>query len=416
MRQLVSMEEAFEAIEEYASQHPIKTSTVPLPDAVGQVLAEPAVAQLSIPPFNNSARDGVVLSSTGIDAANRGDPITLAGELRAGDSTETAHGLVGMAARIMTGAPVPDWGVAVVMIEDLEFSDEITFIVKATPDTGAWIRSEGSDIEAGSVILKPGSRIVPEHVQALASSGVVEVTVHVRPRVGICSTGEELVDITSGRPGSGQIYDSNRPFMNVMMQSFGCDIAANEHVGDTLDEMVSFLGHAMEESLDLVISSGAVSMGSYDFVKPALEAIGAQIVFHKVKQKPGKPLLFAILPNGTLYFGLPGNPVSTVMNCRFYVHFALSVMQQQKREASIKLALEASIDKPEGIAVFLKARCVRAHDRPSVYALEGQESFQTRPLLEMNGWIVMSELECSAQPGDMVNFYPLNQNGLPDMF
>ena len=114
----------------------------------------------------------------------------------------------------------------------------------------------------------------------------------------------------------------------------------------------------MEASLDLVISSGAVSMGSYDFVKPALEALGAQIVFHKVKQKPGRPLLFAILPNGSLYFGLPGNPVSTVVNCRFYVHYALSVMQQQKQEGSIKLPLEAGIDKPEGIAVFLKARCV----------------------------------------------------------
>lgn len=416
MRQLISMEEAFEAIEECASQRPIKTSTVPLPDAVGQVLAEPAVAQLSIPSFNNSARDGVVLSSTGIDAAKRGDTITLAGELRAGDSTEMAHGLVGMAARIMTGAPVPDWGVAVVMIEDIEFSDETTFKVKATPDTCAWIRPEGSDIEAGSVILRPGRRIVPEHVQALASSGVVEVTVHMRPRVGICSTGEELVDITSGRPGSGQIYDSNRPFMNAMMQSFGCEVAVNERVGDTLDEMVSFLEHAMEASLDLVISSGAVSMGSYDFVKPALDAVGAQIVFHKVKQKPGKPLLFAILPNGALYFGLPGNPVSTVVNCRFYVHFALSVMQQQKQEVSMRLPLETCIDKPEGIAIFLKACCVRADDKASVYALDGQESFQTRPLLEMNGWVVMSEHEGSAQARDMVNFYPLHQDGLPDIF
>ena len=416
MRQFVSMKEAFEAIEKYASQRLMKTSTIPLPNAVGQVLAEPAVAQLSIPPFNNSARDGVVLSSTGIDAAKCGDEIALAGELRAGDSTDTANGLDGMAARIMTGAPVPDWGAAIVMIEDVEFSDDTSFTASAIPEKGAWIRPEGSDITAGSMILKPGCRIVPEHVQALASSGVVEVTVHVRPRVGICSTGEELVDIASGPPGSGKIYDSNRPFMNAVMQSFGCDVDVNEHVGDTLDEMINFLRHAMDASLDLVISSGAVSMGSYDFVKPALEAIGAQIVFHKVKQKPGRPLLFAILPNGTLYFGLPGNPVSTVVNCRFYVHYALSVMQQQKQEVSIKLPLETGIDKPEGIAVFLKARCVRAHDGASVCALEGQESFQTMPLLEMNGWVVMDEREGSAQSGDMVNFYPLHPSGLPDIF
>lgn len=416
MRQFVSMEEAFEDIAKYASQCLIKTSTMPLPDAVGQVLAAPAIAQLSIPLFDNSARDGVVLSSAGIDAAKRGATITLAGEVRAGDSNETAHGLSGMAARIMTGAPLPDWGAAVVMIEDIEFKDDTAFVVKAMPDNGAWIRPKGSDITAGAVILKPGRQIIPEHLQALASSGVVEVTVHVRPQVGICSTGEELVDIALGPPGSGQIYDSNRPFMSAVMKSFGCDVAVNEHVGDTLDQMVNFLKRAMEASLDLVISSGAVSMGSYDFVKPALEAIGAQIVFHKVKQKPGKPLLFAILPNGTLYFGLPGNPVSTVVNCRFYVHYALSVMQQQRSEVSIKLPLEVGIEKPEGIAIFLKARCKRTQNGALVCALEGQESFQTQPLLEMNGWIVMSERQGSTQSGESVDFYPLNPGGLADIF
>ena len=167
MRQFVSMKEAFEAIEKYASQRLMKTSTIPLPNAVGQVLAEPAVAQLSIPPFNNSARDGVVLSSTGVDAAKCGDEITLAGELRAGDSTDTANGLDGMAARIMTGAPVPDWGAAIVMIEDVEFSDDTSFTASAIPEKGAWIRPEGSDITAGSMILKPGCRIVPEHVQGI---------------------------------------------------------------------------------------------------------------------------------------------------------------------------------------------------------------------------------------------------------
>ena len=185
------------------------------------------------------------------------------------------------------------------------------------------------NIAAGSVILNSGRRIIPEHVQALASSGIVDLVVYDGPRVGLCSTGEELVDVKSGPPGSGQSYDSNRPFMTAMIRSFGCDVVINEHVGDTLEEMVGFLNRVMDESLDLVVSSGAVSMGSYDFVKPALEAVGAEIVFHKVTQKPGKPLLFAILPNGTLYFGLPGNPVSTVVNCRFYIHHALSVMLQR---------------------------------------------------------------------------------------
>ncbi len=245
----------------------------------------------------------------------------------------------------MTGAPVPSWAEAIVMIEDLTLNNDGTVMINRLPEPGAWIRPKGSDIAETSAILKPGRRIIPEHVQALASSGVVEAVIHTKPRVGLCSTGEELVDVKSGPPGSGQIYDSNRPFMTAMMRSFGCDVVVNEHVGDTLDEMVGFLNRVMEPSLDLVVSSGAVSMGSYDFVKPALEAVGAEIVFHKVTQKPGKPLLFAILPNGTLYFGLPGNPVSTVVNCRFYVNYALSVMQQKPLETPIRLWLENEIEK-----------------------------------------------------------------------
>ena len=416
MLQFISMEEAYGEIEKRASRRLIPTALVPLEDAVGRILAEPAVAKLSIPPFNNSARDGVVLSASGLSVAKGGRPVKLAGELRAGDSVEVANGIDGDAARIMTGAPVPSWAKAIVMIEDLTLNDDGTMMINRLPEPGAWIRPKGSDIAERSAILTPGRQIIPEHVQALASSGVVEAVIHTKPRVGLCSTGEELVDVKSGPPGSGQIYDSNRPFMTAMMRSFGCDVVVNEHVGDTLDEMVGFLNRVMEASLDLVVSSGAVSMGSYDFVKPALEAVGAEIVFHKVTQKPGKPLLFAILPNGSLYFGLPGNPVSTVVNCRFYVHYALSVMQQKPRETPIRLRLENEIEKPQGMAVFLKAQCVRAKDGALVRALEGQESFQTMPLLEMNGWIVLSEHVGSMQAGELVNFYPSNTRGLPDIF
>ena len=126
MLQFISMEEAYGEIEERASRRLIPTALVPLEDAVGRILAEPAVAKLSIPPFNNSARDGVVLSASGLSAATGGSPIKLAGELRAGDSVEVANGIDGDAARIMTGAPVPSWAEAIVMIEDLTLNDDGT--------------------------------------------------------------------------------------------------------------------------------------------------------------------------------------------------------------------------------------------------------------------------------------------------
>ena len=412
MLSMISMEAALGEIQAIAETRVLKAESRPLQQAVGQVLAEPSIAALAIPPFRNSARDGFIVSA---DVLGSDESWPVIGEIRAGDTLEQAEDVKGPVARIMTGAPIPSWGVAVVMLEHVEVDNEHARFQQPI-EAGSWMREQGSDIAAGQVILSAGRRLIAEHVQALASSGVTDVVVHRRPRVGVCSTGEELVALDSGIPGSGQIYDSNRPFMQAQMQAYGCDVVVSEHVGDTLDAMTGFLHRVMDESLDLVVSSGAVSMGRYDFVKPALEAVGAEIVFHKVMQKPGKPLLFAVLPNGTLYFGLPGNPVSTTANCRFYVHHALAVLQQKPMEKPLKLRLENDIEKPEGIAVILKARCVRAKDGLRVQALEGQESFQTKPLLDMNGWIVLSEHLGSMQAGDLVSFYPANPNGLPDIF
>ena len=140
MLQFISMEEAYGEIEERASRRLIPATLVSLEDAVGRILAEPAVAKLSIPPFNNSARDGVVLSASGLSAATGGSTIKLAGELRAGDPVEVANGTDGDAARIMTGAPVPSWAEAIVMIEDLTLNDDGTVVINRLPEPGAWIR------------------------------------------------------------------------------------------------------------------------------------------------------------------------------------------------------------------------------------------------------------------------------------
>ena len=136
MRQFVSMEEAFGEIKERAAECQISTARVPIEEAVGRVLAEPAVAELSIPPFNNSARDGVALSAAGLDAVRSGTPIPLAGELRAGDSVEVADGIRGDAVRIMTGAPVPVWADTIVMIENLDLKDDGTVVVNQSPEPG----------------------------------------------------------------------------------------------------------------------------------------------------------------------------------------------------------------------------------------------------------------------------------------
>ena len=416
MQSFVSMEEAFGLIGDAVQDRLTLIEQVSLSDAVNRYVAEPVVAQLSIPPHTNSARDGFALSAEQSLRASRGEVIPIAMEIRAGDSPDQlpADDSAGCV-QIMTGAPVPPWATHIAMVEETEQLSACIRVARLSPE-GMWIRHVGSDIRAGEAILAPGRRVLPEHIQALASSGVTRVSVHRLPKVAVCSTGEELVQLDAGTPGPGQIYDSNRPFMAAMLTNFGCDLVVNQHVGDSLDEMTGYIKDAMAAEADLVVSSGAVSMGNYYFVKPALEAIGAELIFHKVTQKPGKPLLFARLPNGALYFGLPGNPVSTVVNCRFYVHYALTGMQQRPPESPLKLRLAHDFEKQQGQALFLKAIVRRGKGGAMVEALDGQESFETAPLLKMNGWIVLSEHVGSMSAGDLVSFFPASPRGLPDIF
>lgn len=409
MQALLSLEEAFAAVTAVASQHPLPLKRMPLAESVGYVLAKPAIAELSIPPFDNSARDGFVVDASVSAGA---DWYSVNGEIRAGDTVEHANGIPPKVARIMTGGPIPVWADAVVMLEHATLDGTQVRFDQAI-EKGSWLRAAGSDIAAGDSILGVGRRIVAEHIQALASSGIRDVEVFVKPRVAVVSTGEELVDLATGTLQSGQIFDSNRPSMSAQVQAFGAELALSEHVGDSLEAMVEFLHKAMDSSLDLVVSSGAVSMGSYDFVRPALEAVGASIHFHKVAQKPGKPLLFATLPNGTLYFGLPGNPVSSTVNCRFYVHHALAVMQRMAKEQPLQLSLVSNVKTSPQMATFLKAKVIQGTEGPAALALEGQESFQTRPLLEMNGWILIPAGCGGAAAGDRVSCYPAHTEALP---
>ena len=415
MHQFISYLEAYRLITKHAAPRLLSTEELSVPLAIDRTIAEPVYAKTSIPSFTNSGRDGFVLSENGLEIAARGQAIDVVGELKAGDSIDRANSISGDATRIMTGAPVPDWGQAIVMIENATVVDN-KILVQGQTANKDWIRQVGKDIHSGDLIADVGRILVPEHVQALISAGVTEVVVYESPKVAICSTGDELVDMTSMDLGSGKIYDSNKPFMESFIRSLNYDLVLSEHIGDTLESMVAFLKKAMVSGAHLVMSSGAVSMGSYDFVKPALQMIGAEIIFHKVTQKPGRPLLFAILPNGSLYFGLPGNPVSTVVNCRFYVTHALSAMQKHQPETPMMFRLLNYVEKPKGTALFLKAQCVREEQGVTVKTLEGQESFETSPLLTMNGWVVLGENLGSMKEGSSVPFYPANIRGLPDIF
>lgn len=285
---------------------------VPLELALDQVLAQDTRGFLDSPPFDNSSVDGyAVRAAEAVPGA----------ELRLGEFTQAAGGDLGLtlapgeAIRIFTGAPLPEGADAVVMQEDVSRGDA-TIVVGEGVAPGENIRRRGGDVCAGQLLLRRGEVLTPVRLGLLASQGIPEVPVHSRPLVQIVTTGDELVD-----PGApllpGEIYNSNSPMLQAAVAHAGA-VSAVSHSVDEIGQLRETLARSLAAS-DLVVVAGGVSVGERDFVKEVLADLGVETDFWKVKVKPGKPFLFGSHPDGTLVFGLPGNPVSAFVTFTLFV-------------------------------------------------------------------------------------------------
>ncbi|MNS71952.1 Molybdopterin molybdenumtransferase [compost metagenome] len=211
-----------------------------------------------------------------------------------------------------------------------------------------------------------------------------------RPKVAVIATGKELVTEAAQALDSGQSRDSNRPYLIGRLQAAGAEVVWQGTVGDEVAAFDAVLDDALAAGAQVLVSTGAVSAGRYDFIPDALRARGARIVFHKVAIRPGKPLLFAVLPNGALYFGLPGNPVSAAVGQRFFVEPVLRRLLGLAAEPLLQLPLQADVRKPPGLRFHARARVeVDAQGRLSARVLAGQESFRLKSMLQANAWVVL---------------------------
>ena len=279
--------------------------------------AESVAAELPSPPFDCSSMDGYALGGSGPWPAGL-EVELLSGEVAAGDAIE--HDLPeGRALRIFTGAPVPVNCGAVVMQEDVE-------IIPGTPEKirigeavepGEFIRRAGADLCRGQIYLQAGQRISPQVVAALTSQGRTEVLVHQVPRVGILTTGDELVAANIGIENlkPGQIFNSNRPLIDGLCRQAGAEIVVAEHVGDSRDDLFAVATRMVEAGCHIIISTGGVSVGDHDHVRWLVDEMGLKTHVWKIRMQPGKPMLFAgpiegVLDSGPWFFGLPGNPAS----------------------------------------------------------------------------------------------------------
>lgn len=360
---MLSLDEALAQL--LAAVRPVSdTEQVNTLDCVGRVLAAPIVSGLDVPPRDNSFMDGYAVALA--DVPQKGASLRIAQRIPAGS---IGHRLeAGTAARIFTGAPVPPGADAVVMQELCETHGD-TVVVNHVPAPGEWITRRGADIRDGETVVSAGTRLRAQEAGLAASVGHATVPVFRRLRVGLFSTGSELV--MPGEPlPSGAIYNSNRFLLRGLLQSLGCEVRDFGIVRDDLEATRAVLREAARDN-DLVVTSGGVSAGEEDHVKPAVQAEGELKVW-KIALKPGKPLAFGMLRNagdGAAFIGLPGNPVSAFVTFVMVVRpFILKSQGAARVDASVEQRVaDFDLPKADPRREFLRAR-LNAEGRLELFA------------------------------------------------
>jgi len=315
MSSLISYETARSLLCEHIP--PLKTEEISLSKALGRVIASEVVADQHIPAFNKSVMDGYAVRS--LDTAAAGSSLRVVAEIPAGRRKELSIGR-NEAAAIMTGAPLPRGADAVVMVEKTERLSQSRVILHTAVELGENVAPQGSEVEVGDVVLERGQLLGPSQIGVLATFGISAVEVSAIPRVGILPTGSEIVEIEKV-PKVGQIRNSNAPMLAAQSRRLGLPTwelpIARDDVGATRKAVQAAL-----HKMDLVILTGGVSMGRHDYVPQVLKDEGVEIIFHKVSIKPGKPVLFGRFGE-KLVFGLPGNPVSSLVTFELFVRPAV---------------------------------------------------------------------------------------------
>ncbi len=340
-----------------------KTIQSQLLDAAGFVLAEPVFSPIDTPPFNQAAMDGFAFSFETWDGEST---LKLRGEVQTGNFlSERINSLE--AVRIFTGAPVPPGADTVVMQEKVIVTDEIIQIKDENLCKGNNVRPQCSQSKKGELILNAGHLLTPGAISFLAGTGINKVTVYARPSVSIIVTGKELVKPGTSLP-EGKIYESNSFGLTATLKQLGIMPVSVETTDDN-EEAITNAFEKCKQS-DIIITTGGVSVGNYDFVAAALEKCGVKKIFHKVKQKPGKPFYFGTC-NHSIVFALPGNPAAA-LTC-FYEYIVPAIGQITKRNyfTKLDLPLENSYQKKNGLTYLMKGKTGNG----AVMVLENQESY-----------------------------------------
>lgn len=390
---MISVKQAKQIIIEAAL--PKKSVLLPLSEAFGLVTSKSIIASTDIPNFAQSSMDGYALKYE-----DKGILLKVIGEMAAGTSEQIKISK-GEATRIFTGAPLPLDADTVVMQEKIHFENNLLIVQDENLKQGSNVRSKGAEVKQGDVAMVSGTYLSAAAIGFLAGIGCVEVSVYAPPKVAIILTGNELQ-----KPGNplefGQVYEANSFQLKAALNKIGIKNSMVLMAEDDPEELRKVLQKALEAN-DVVLLNGGVSVGDYDFVTQAAQSCGVEEKFHKIKQKPGKPLFFGTKED-KLVFGLPGNPSSS-LTC-FY-EYVLPALENSMGLHSSLVEITASVThdypKPAGLTHFLKA----FYSNGKVTPLHAQESFRLHSFAQANCFIILPEESIGCIAGAIVTVHLL---------
>ncbi len=362
-----------------AHSAPLGVETVAIGDALQRVSAAEVHAASDYPRFDAAAMDGFAFAAADTADATPGQPVQLpvATSVRAG--ARPVAQTTGTACRISTGAPVPLGCDYVLPLEEARLAHG-ALVLEQPLSPGRNVRRRGEDATAGAGVLAPGTRMTPAMIGALACYGLATLAVARRPSITLLPTGDELLaEPSADRPAA--IFDANSVMLTALLRAQGLEPLRAAPVGDDAGQLEQAIAAASDSAI--VVTTGGASGGDHDHLARALSRLGATMHFHGVRMRPGKPLLFATLPGGALFFGLPGNPVAALLGARFFLGAALRAMLGEPPESGF--VVEVDTDHRPDTTLFLKAF---RDPGGAIRILADQRSHTLRPLIEANCWVV----------------------------
>ena len=382
-----------------------KTETVSLDNSLGRVLAKDIHSTINVPGFDNSAMDGYTIALNDNQVAQENLSFDVVDRIAAGSTGNDLK--IGNAARIFTGAPIPNGANTVVMQEECTLSEDKSQItVKRAINLNENIRPTGNDILKDNVILSSGRQIKPQDISLAASVGVGELVVFKKIKVGVFFTGDELVE-----PGNlltpGKIYNSNRYALVALLKQVGCDVINLGNIEDKLDATCEAL-EALESQCDLIMTTGGVSVGEEDHVKPAVEKLG-ELNLWKIRMKPGKPLAYGKVKQ-TPFIGLPGNPVSSFVTfCIFSLPFIKKMQGNSNYESKIlKVKTNFDCKRAKPRREYARVRIDHSTETPLANLFPKQGSDVMSSVVWADGIIEIPE-NTTFETGTILNYYSMSE-------